>query len=121
MEWQYSDAKPVFLQIAERLRERILGGVYPPGAQIPTVRGLAAELTVNPNTVQRALGVLEEEGLLYSNGTQGRFVTEEGAVLQGARAALCRRSVRRLLAHAGALGISVGEIMEIIKEESEHE
>ena len=121
MEWQYSEAKPVFLQIADRLRERILGGLYLPGAQIPTVRALAAELMVNPNTVQRALGVLEAQALVYSSGTQGRFVTEDEAVLQGAKEILRRQTVRRFLARAEALGISAREIIQMIEEELEHE
>lgn len=117
MDWELSSHRPVFYQICERLRAEILRGGYPPGTQFPTTRQLASDIAVNPNTVQRALALLEEEGLLYTNGTLGRFVTEDVEVLERARAQLQRSIVQGFLKKAHALGISAADIVRIIKEE----
>ena len=68
---------PVFLQIKDRLKSDILNGVFSPRDKIPSVRQLALDMSVNPNTVQRALNILEEEGLIVTEGTTGKFVTDD--------------------------------------------
>ena len=120
MAWQFNHKTPVFSQIADRLMLEILNGTYSPGEQIPTVRQLAFEAAVNPNTVQRALAHLEETGLLYSKGTVGRFVTEELDVLERARARMLRETVRRWLEEASTLGLTAEELIQYIKEEEEN-
>ena len=85
MAWTFTLGRPLAVQIAERLRGDILSGVYPAGVQFPTVRALAEMASVNPNTVQRSLLMLEEEGLLLTKGTVGRFVTEDEEALRRAR------------------------------------
>jgi GntR family transcriptional regulator len=69
---------PVFLQIAEHIRRAVAAGVYRPGELIPSQRAMALELTVNPNTVQRAYEVLEREGLVRARKGVGMLVTDEG-------------------------------------------
>ena len=115
MGWQLDGKEPVFLQIAERLRVQILCDAYAPGDQFPTVRQLAGEAAVNPNTVQRALGVLEEAGLLQANGTQGRFVTQDAEVLAAAKLSLQRKTVQEMLARAAELGITAADIIRMIE------
>ena len=83
MSWQFNRTEAVFLQIEKRLKREILVGKYPPDSQFPSVRQLAAEAAVNPNTMQKALSLLEDEGLLYSKGTLGRFVTNDEETLRG--------------------------------------
>ena len=68
---------PMFLQIFDRLKKDIIRGKYPPNAQIPTVRQLACDMSVNPNTVQKALQILEDEGLIITRATLGKFVTSD--------------------------------------------
>lgn len=68
---------PVYLQIAEKLATQIFGGKLEPGAQLPSVREIALKERINPNTVQKALGELEREGLILSRSTNGKFVTED--------------------------------------------
>ncbi len=116
MAWQLNGNAPVFIQISDRLRIEILSGSYAPGAQFPTVRQLASEAAVNPNTMQRALSALEEEGLLQSGGTQGRFVTKDAAVLLAARERLQRKTVQKFLTRAAELGISPADIVRMIQE-----
>lgn len=118
MAWQFNSREAVFLQIAARLRGEILCGKYPPDSQIPPVRQLALEAAVNPNTVQKALAHLEEEGLLHARGTVGRFVTSDPAVLDAARAKMRRDAVRSWLAEAAALGMTRAELIHYIEEES---
>lgn len=85
MNWKFSSEMPVYLQIMDQIRGAVLSGEYLPGGKIPSVRELAAQAQVNPNTVQHALHELEQEGLLSAHGTNGRFVTEDEQVLQQLR------------------------------------
>jgi len=116
--WQFNSTEAVFVQIAHRLRKEILVGKYPPNSQFPTVRQLAYEAAVNPNTVQRALYTLEQEGLLYTQGTVGRFVTSDTEVLERAAEYTRRETVRRLVEESRAMGISRDDLIKYIKEES---
>lgn len=106
MAWKFDSKLPVSYQIAGKLRLDILNGVYGPGTQFPTVRQLAMEASVNPNTVQKALTALEAEGLLITQGTVGRFVTDDIPALEAARDALHSSFVRQILEEAAELGIT---------------
>lgn len=119
MSWQFNNTEPVFLQIVHRLRNGILQGKYPPGEQFPTVRQLASEAGVNPNTMQKALTVLEEESLLCGKGTVGRFVTEDRSALSAAADVARRKAVRKWLSEASALGISAAQLIDYIQKEEE--
>lgn len=116
--WQFNHVEAVFVQIANRLRQEILSGKYPPGSQIPPVRALAYDAAVNPNTMQKALLCLESEGLLHAEGTVGRFVTTDEAVLTAARDLVRRETVRKLVSDAAMLGISKEELIQYIKEDN---
>ncbi len=85
MNWKFTGDRPVYQQIMAAIRGAILTGELPPGKKVPSVRDLAAEAQVNPNTMQRALTELEREGLLISGGTSGRTVTQDQDVLQAMR------------------------------------
>ena len=76
MGWDFETDRPIYIQIMEKIQLLILAGVYPVGAKLPSVRDLAQQAAVNPNTMQRALAQLEEEGLVITQRTSGRFVTE---------------------------------------------
>ena len=80
MNWKFAGDRPVYQQIMAAIRGAILKGELPPGGKAPSVRDLAAQAQVNPNTMQRALTELEREGLLVSGGTSGRSVTQDEAV-----------------------------------------
>ncbi len=122
MAWKFNSTEVVYIQIADRIRQDVVNGRYPSGSQLPTVRQLASEAAVNPNTMQKALLSLESEGLIYSKGTVGRFVTDDAHVLDEAREIMIRDAVRRLLDGARSLGISSQELVEyIINEDKEDE
>ena len=85
MNWKFTGDRPVYQQIMAAIRGAILTGELSPGKKVPSVRDLAAEAQVNPNTMQRALTELEREGLLISGRTSGRTVTQDQDVLQAMR------------------------------------
>ena len=85
MNWKFTGERPVYQQIMATIRGAILTGEWSPGQKILSVRDLAAQAQVNPNTVQRALTELEREGLLVGAGTNGRTVTQEQSVLSAMR------------------------------------
>ena len=119
MPWKFNSYEAVFIQIASRLRGEILRGKYLPDQQIPPVRQLAFDAAVNPNTMQKALTLLEDEGLLYSRGTVGRFVTTDTAVLERCRETVRKDAVRHWIEEAAALGITREELLHYISEEGE--
>ena len=90
MNWKFTGDRPVYQQIMAAIRGAILTGELPPGKKILSVRDLAAQAQVNPNTMQRALTELEQEGLLIGGGTTGRSVTQDETVLSAAREAAIR-------------------------------
>lgn len=85
MNWKFSGDRPVYQQIMAAIRGAILKGELEPGRKVPSVRDLAAEAQVNPNTMQRALTELEREGLLVGGGTSGRTVTTDRSILDAMR------------------------------------
>ena len=85
MDWEIKSDRPVYLQLMEKIQFDVVSGVYKPGGNIPSVRELAAQVGVNPNTMQKALVELEKKGLLYAKGTSGRFVTDNIKLIQEIR------------------------------------
>ena len=79
MKWSFANDLPIYTQLIDQIKVGIVTGAFPPGERLPSVRDLATEAGVNPNTMQRALSQLESEGLVYSQRTAGRFVTEDDA------------------------------------------
>ena len=119
MAWKFNGKTPVFMQIVHRLKADILSGRYKADEQIPSVRQLAFEASVNPNTVQRALTCLEEEGLLYTRGTIGRFVTGDAQVLARAKEQMHREIMEELVTQALAAGIEKEELISFIRKTNE--
>lgn len=109
MQLKISSSRPVYLQIEEYIRNTVITNVYPSGSRIPTVRELAAELKVNPNTVQRAMVELEQQGLLIANGTLGKIVTTDQTVIDSIRQSAVQAAVKDCIAQFEVLGISIKE------------
>ena len=117
MDWRLEDNRPIWLQLSQQLTRRIITGVYPPGSRLPSVRELAAEAGVNPNTMQRALAQLEQEGLARADRTAGRLVSQDAAVLEATRLREARGVVRDYFEAMSALGYSRERAVELLKEE----
>ena len=120
MEWKFDNQKPIYAQIVDVIRLRIITGVYEAGSKLPSVRELANEASVNPNAMQKALSELEGSGLIYTVRTSGRFITEDIDKIAASRNQLAGQRVQEFLQQMESLGISRGEIVELIKEPDGH-
>lgn len=118
MAWSFSSDRPVYIQIADRIKKSVLSGEYSPGEQIMTVRQLALEAAVNPNTVQHAFVDLESEGILVSKGTMGRFVTNDTEAIEVCRRQMAEQTVKCFVQDMHRLSITTEQAIEMIKEEA---
>lgn len=114
MPWELKPDRPIYTQLIEQIELKICSGVYPLGSKLPSVRDLAQEASVNPNTMQRALSKLEENGLLYTNRTSGRYVTEDVKMVQKVKDRLAHELIQEFLQNMKRLGFTEKEIMTII-------
>lgn len=81
MKFTFDNNLPIYLQLVEQLKKQIIAGIIPPGSRLPSVRDLATTTKVNPNTMQKALTYLEELKLIYTERTNGKFVTNDKKLL----------------------------------------
>ena len=109
MAWIFGSSSPLYVQIADRIRSDIVCGVYAKQEKLPAVRELALEASVNPNTMQRAFTCLENEGLVVTAGTTGRFVTDDDRVIQEAREKMAATFVGDFADKITRLGYSLAE------------
>lgn len=114
MPWDLKPDRPIYTQLVEHIEWMILSGVYPPGSKLPSVRDLAKEASVNPNTMQRALAQLEEDGLIITHRTSGRSITEDSEMIQKARIRIAREQVSEFLEKMKKLGFDKKEILSIL-------
>jgi len=121
MKWELRDDRPIYYQLMEQVKLRILSGLYPAGARLESVRELAAEAAVNPNTMQKALTELEREGLIYCQRTAGRFITEDENLILNIREGLAKEQIEEFLKKMQAVGYNRTETAELIKQVLEEE
>ena len=114
MPWDLKSDRPIYAQLIEQIMLKICSGLYPPGSRLPSVRDLAKEASVNPNTMQRALSKLEEDGLLYTHRTSGRYVTEDLDMIKQVKNKLAQEHVLNFLAKMTELGFDHDEIPSIL-------
>lgn len=115
MPWELKADRPIYAQLIEQIELKICSGIYAPGSRLPSVRDLAREASVNPNTMQRALAKLEEDGLLYSTRTSGRFVTEDDSVIYQVKNKLAQEQIQDFLKKMKQLGFENKEILSMLK------
>ena len=122
MRWEFDNTRPVYIQLCEQFTNAIISGALLPGEKLMSVRDLAKEAGVNPNTMQKALSELERSGLLYTQRTAGRFVTENKEKIKEIKQETARLRVLQFLNEMAQLGINSQEIKELLshmkKEES---
>ena len=121
MPWNLDSSRPIYLQVIERVQMDIITGRYQPGDKLPSVRDLAQEAAVNPNTMQKALSELERSGLIYSQRTSGRFITEDKELIHQMKKELAAAEVSAFVAHMKQLGITPEEIRQLLAETIEEE
>ena len=116
MEWKIDNNKPVYIQLVEQLKVKIISGEIELDSKLDSVRSLAADAMVNPNTMQKALAELEREGFVYSKRTRGRFVTENTELIENERKKLVKDNVKKTLDTLINLGYTNDEILSLVEE-----
>lgn len=121
MSEQFDSSRPIYAQLVERLKARILAGTYQSGGHLDSVRDLAAAAGVNPNTMQRALAQLESEGLIRTERTSGRFVTEDTDLIEQLRASAARNIAADFLEKMRSIGYTPQQAAELLRSWNETE
>ncbi len=116
MAWKLDSERPIYTQIIERVVAGIISGTYQPGEKLPSVRELAAEAAVNPNTMQKALSELERTGLVKSQRTSGRFITEDTGLINSKKSELAKKEIKVFLEKMESMGLDPEEIENYIHE-----
>ena len=117
MHWQFDSDTPIYLQLVEKIRLKIAAGEYAAGMRLPAVRDFALETGVNPNTMQRALTELERLGLVYSQRTAGRFVTEDAERIARERNDYAAGLARQFSRKIAELGFTRAEMLALFEEQ----
>ena len=105
MNWDFQSDRPIYAQLVEQIQLRIISGVYQLGERLPSVRELAAQASVNPNTMQKALSEMEERGLVFAQRTSGRFITDNADVIESLKESLAIGEIKGFLQKMSRLGI----------------
>ncbi len=119
MAWEFDNDKPIYLQLIDAIKLKIIAGEISPGEKLSSVRELAQIAGVNPNTMQRALAELERENLVYTNRTTGRFVTDDKNLIDSVRAVYAQTYISQFMYNLATLGFTKDEIVRLIQNESE--
>lgn len=110
----FKDNIPIYLQIKQHLYRQIVTGKLSPGKKIPSVRELAVQLTVNVNTVQRALQQMNSEGILYTKRGEGNFVTEDTEMLEETKKMLINEELDKFVHSMNSLGVKNDQINAVL-------
>lgn len=116
MPWNLNSDRPIFIQLIEKIQIDIISGRYAPGDKLPSVRELAQKASVNPNTMQKALAELERTGLVYSQRTSGRFITEDTGMIERLKTELAEEIIMEFLADMQKLGYQKKETLSLLTE-----
>ena len=118
MKWNLSADRPIYAQLIEQITSAIVAGEYQPREKLPSVRDLAEEAAVNPNTMQKSLAELERSGLVYTQRTAGRYITEDKAMLKKIKEDIALTQIHQFLEQMGRLGLTPQEIAALVAREA---
>ncbi|MCR4652306.1 MAG: GntR family transcriptional regulator [Eubacterium sp.] len=121
MNWELNSERPIYAQIIEKVIMDIISGVYRPGERLPSVRELAMDAAVNPNTMQKALAELERTGLVKSQRTSGRFITEDTDLIMDEKRKIARKEIQDFRDKMNAIGFTTEEIVQLMYEKEKVE
>lgn len=116
MNFNFDNERPIYIQLVEQIRIAIISGYYEPGMKIPSVREFALMAKVNPNTMQKALTELEDDKLIYTERTNGKFVTQDKKVIEKLKKSLAKDIINKYLEDMNNIGISYEESIKYLKE-----
>lgn len=109
MSWSFNQNTPLYLQAAAHIRQAIVRGAYTKGEKLLSVRDMATEASVNPNTMQKAFSLLEDEGLVITEGTSGRYVTSDDRIIARAKEQIALELTKDYMTGMTLLGYSASE------------
>ena len=121
MKWYIDSDRPIYKQLVEQIELRIISGVYAPGDKLESVREMAMDAGVNPNTMQKALAELERMELVFAQRTSGRFITEDLKVIEEAKKNLAVQEIGAFLEKMKKLGMGRNEILALMEKIEEGE
>lgn len=113
--FKFNNTEPIYIQLVDLFKLKIVSGEWRCGSRMPSVRDLALEYGINPNTMQRAMSELEREALVRTESTNGRFITSDKALIKAERDRLAQKEVAYFIGRMEAIGCSREEITELIK------
>lgn len=116
MQWDINSERPVYIQLIEQVQASIISGYFNPSDKLPSVRDLAAEASVNPNTMQKALAELERGGLIYSNRTSGRYITSDLSLIKKLKEQSAKNLILDFLEKMNQLGFEQEEVLSMMTE-----
>ena len=116
MDYIFDNERPIYVQLVEGLRLDIISGKLKAGERLPSVRELALTARVNPNTMQKALVELEEQGLVYTERTNGKFVTDNKNLIEKIRKELAKEKVNNYINDMKNIGITYQEAIKYLQE-----
>lgn len=119
MNFEFDSDKPIYKQLVDQIKLMIVTNEYKLGEKLPSVREFALMTRVNPNTIQRALTELEEDGLIVTKRTSGKFVTEDKKLLEKERNSLAEEVLDKFFIDMENLGIEDKEIISIVERRGE--
>ncbi len=115
MNYSFDNERPIYVQLVEIIRMDIVSGKYQKGERMPSVRELALIMKVNPNTMQKALQELENEKLIYTERTNGKFVTTDKKIILDAKEQLAKKITNNYLNQMGNIGITKEEVIKYLQ------
>ncbi|MBC8584024.1 GntR family transcriptional regulator [Youxingia wuxianensis] len=121
MAWDLKNDRPIYTQLVEQIAIGIVSGNYPIGEKLPSVRDLASQAAVNPNTMQRALTELERKGLVHTQRTNGRYITEDNGMIEKVRQELAQEQISEFIQSMTKLGFKKTETVQLINKFMEEE
>ena len=116
MNYIFDNERPIYIQLVELIRTDIVSGKYEKGSKLPSVRELALIMKVNPNTMQKALVELENEKLIYTERTNGKYVTEDEKKLEKTKKQLAQEKVNNYLNSMKSIGINYEDAIRYLQE-----
>ena len=116
MDYIFDNDRPIYIQLVEKLRVEIISNKLKPGERIPSVRELALTTRVNPNTMQKALVELENEGLIYTERTNGKFVTDNKELIENIKRQLAEEKVNKYIKDMKNIGITYEDSIHYLQE-----
>lgn len=113
----YDNSLPLYIQICQEMKLDIISGKILPGEKLLSVRNLAQKWEVNPNTVVKTLDILENEGFIYTDSTNGKFVIEDLEFIKKAKQEYLKEEVKSFIERLNKLGYKTNDLLELIRKE----